>query len=71
MKPKWDLPAKEKKHGKRMGTGKYIDPTTDYGFKRIFGTETNKNLLISLLNELFRGRKVIKDLEYNRNDNES
>jgi len=53
---------------KRTRAGKYIDPTTDYGFKRIFGTETSKDLLISLLNELFRGRKVIKNLEYNRND---
>jgi len=54
--------------GKRIKTGKYIDPTTDYGFKRIFGKDANKELLISLLNELFRGRKVIKSLEYNRND---
>jgi len=52
----------------RTRTGKYIDPTTDYGFKRIFGKDTSKDLLISLLNELFRGRKVIKSLEYNRND---
>jgi len=49
-------------------TKRYIDPTTDYGFKRIFGTEVNKDLLISLLNGLFRGRKVIRSLEYNPNE---
>jgi len=48
--------------------GRYIDPTTDYGFKRIFGTEVNKDLLLAFLNELFRRRKVIKDLVYNKNE---
>ncbi|WP_437920292.1 Rpn family recombination-promoting nuclease/putative transposase [Sphingobacterium sp. LRF_L2] len=46
----------------------YIDPITDYGFKRIFGSEINKDLLISLLNGLFRGRKNIVDLVYERNE---
>ncbi len=45
--------------------GRFIDPLTDFGFKRIFGSEPNKDLLIAFLNELFRGRKVIKDLVYN------
>ncbi len=45
--------------------GRFIDPLTDFGFKRIFGSEPNKDLLIAFLNELFKGRKVIKDLVYN------
>lgn len=45
--------------------GRYIDPLTDFGFKKIFGSESNKDLLIAFLNELFIGRKVIKDLVYN------
>jgi len=45
-------------------TPKYIDLTTDYGFKRVFGTEASKELLISLLNECFQGRKNIKDISY-------
>jgi len=53
---------------RKTRTGKYIDPTTDYGFKRIFGKDASKELLISLLNGLFRGRKVINSLEYNRNE---
>jgi predicted transposase/invertase (TIGR01784 family) len=33
---------------------KYINPFTDYGFKRLFGEEANKDLLIDFLNELLR-----------------
>ncbi len=47
---------------------RYIDLTTDYGFKRIFGTEVNKDLLMDFLNELFQGKKIIKDLVYNKNE---
>ena len=31
---------------------KYINPFTDFGFKRLFGSEFNKPLLIDFLNEL-------------------
>jgi len=47
---------------------RYIDPLMDFSFKRIFGDEQNKDLLLSLLNALFRGRKHIVDLEFNKND---
>ena len=47
---------------------KYIDPLVDVAFKKIFGSEPNKDLLISFLNELFRGRKQITDLVYNKNE---
>jgi predicted transposase/invertase (TIGR01784 family) len=33
---------------------KYICPFTDFGFKKLFGTEPNKDLLIDFLNELLR-----------------
>ncbi|WP_439257805.1 Rpn family recombination-promoting nuclease/putative transposase [Lonepinella sp. BR2271] len=49
---------------------RYIDLTTDYGFKRIFGTEVNKDLLIAFLNEIFKDRKVIQDLIYNPNEHQ-
>ena len=49
-------------------TGKYIDPLVDFAFKKIFGSEPNKDLLISFLNEVFRGRKHIVDLVYNKNE---
>jgi predicted transposase/invertase (TIGR01784 family) len=33
---------------------KYINPFTDYGFKKLFGEEPNKDLLLDFLNELLR-----------------
>ncbi len=47
---------------------KYIVLLTDFSFKRIFGTDPNKDLLIAFLNEVFRDRKKIKDLIYNKNE---
>jgi len=48
--------------------GTFIDPLTDFGFKRIFGSEPSKELLISFLNELMKGKKIITDLVYNKNE---
>jgi hypothetical protein len=33
---------------------KYIDPFTDFGFKKLFGEECNKELLLDFLNELLQ-----------------
>ena len=52
----------------RPTIGKFIDPLTDFGFKYLFGREPCKDLLIDFLNELFRGRKIISDLTYNKNE---
>ena len=46
----------------------YIIQNFTLAFKKIFGSEPNKDLLISFLNELFRGRKQITDLVYNKNE---
>ena len=43
---------------------RYISLLTDFGFKRIFGTAMNKDLLICFLNSLFNGRQVVKDVAY-------
>ena len=52
---------------------RYVNPYTDFGFKKLFGTELNKALLISLLNALFdrsaqqspnEPKQVVKDLRY-------
>ena len=51
-----------------MGTegirDRYVNPYTDFGFKLLFGTAMNKELLISFLNSLLHGREVIKDVTY-------
>lgn len=43
---------------------KYINPHTDFGFKRLFGSEFNKELLISFLNAMFRGEQNVQDVTY-------
>jgi predicted transposase/invertase (TIGR01784 family) len=43
---------------------KYINPFTDYGFKKLFGTEINKDLLIDFLNQVLPERHHIQDLSY-------
>lgn len=43
---------------------RYIDPRTDFGFKYLFGTPMNKELLIGFLNALFHGTHIITDLTY-------
>ena len=44
---------------------KYINPFTDYGFKKLFGEEMNKDLLLDFLNELLKEEQgQIVDLTY-------
>ena len=47
---------------------KYINPFTDFGFKKLFGSEPNKDLLIDFLNQVLPGKHRIKDLTYARNE---
>ncbi len=48
----------------RQSEERYISLLTDFGFKRIFGTVLNKDLLINFLNSLFEGEQVITDVRY-------
>ncbi|XCN74237.1 MAG: Rpn family recombination-promoting nuclease/putative transposase [Candidatus Electrothrix aestuarii] len=43
---------------------RYINLFTDYGFKKVFGEEPNKDLLIAFLNELLGERDRVQDLTY-------
>lgn len=47
---------------------KYINPFTDFGFKKLFGSEPNKDLLIDFLNQVLPGKHKIKDLSYARTE---
>ena len=40
-----------------------LDIQSDYIFKRVFGVEKNKKLLISLINSILRGNPTVTDLE--------
>ena len=43
---------------------RYVNFYTDFAFKKLFGSEVNKYLLISFLNALLHGREEIKDITY-------
>lgn len=47
---------------------RYVNPYTDFGFKRLFGEEINKDLLISFLNALLQEEQHIVDVTYLRNE---
>lgn len=48
---------------------KYINPFTDFGFKKLFGTEPNKDLLINFLNDvILPQQKKVADLSYRKNE---
>ena len=48
---------------------RYINPFTDYGFKKLFGEEPNKELLLDFLNELlYEEQGRITDLTYMKNE---
>ncbi len=48
---------------------RYINPFTDFGFKKLFGTEFNKELLIDFLNQVLGDRERIQDLTYLNTEN--
>jgi predicted transposase/invertase (TIGR01784 family) len=47
---------------------KYLNPFTDFGFKKLFGSEPNKELLIDFLNQLLPPQHQIQDLTYARSE---
>lgn len=47
---------------------KYLNPFTDYGFKKIFGEEASKPLLIDFLNALLPQADQIVDLTFKNNE---
>lgn len=49
-----------------MALSKFLDPKYDLSFKRVFGTEKNKNILIHFLNDIlgFTGINAIQDVKF-------
>jgi predicted transposase/invertase (TIGR01784 family) len=43
---------------------KYINPYTDFGFKKLFGEEANKDLLVDFLNQLLPAKHKIVNLTF-------
>ncbi|MFY7788997.1 MAG: Rpn family recombination-promoting nuclease/putative transposase [Thermoflexibacteraceae bacterium] len=48
---------------------KYINPYTDFGFKKLFGEEGNKDLLIDFLNQLLPTHHQIQELNFHNVEN--
>ena len=49
----------------KIRKGVFIDPKIDFSFKRLFGRDENKELLVDFLNEVFRGEYKFSDVVYN------
>lgn len=50
-------------------SAKYINPYTDFGFKKLFGEEGSKELLIDFLNQLLPPHHQIKTLDFRNPEN--
>ena len=50
---------------------KYINPYTDFGFKKLFEEEANKDLLIHFLNQILPEKHQIKELHFRNPENMS
>ena len=48
---------------------RYINPYTDFGFKKLFGEEANKDLLIDFLNQLMPENQQIVTLDFRNTEN--
>ena len=48
---------------------RYINPYTDFGFKKLFGEEGNKNVLVDFLNQLLPTQHQIRDLSFRSLEN--
>lgn len=47
---------------------RYLNPYTDFGFKKLFGEEANKDLLIDFLNQLLPPRHQIAELDFRNSE---
>lgn len=49
-----------------MPLSKFLDPRNDYSFKKIFGTEKNKDIIIHFINDIlgFKGEQRIESVEF-------
>lgn len=52
-----------------MPQARFINPYTDFGFKKLFGEEANKDLLIDFLNPLLPPHHQIKELHFRNSEN--
>jgi predicted transposase/invertase (TIGR01784 family) len=56
--------ARKQKTVQEEGRARYLDPHTDFGFKKLFGTESSRDILQELLPVLLQREDKIKKLKY-------
>lgn len=47
---------------------RYINPFTDFGFKKLFGEEDSKEILIGFLNDLLPIKDKIINIKFKKNE---
>ena len=50
-----------------MALSKFLDPKNDVAFKKVFGSEEHKDILINFINDILelRGKEEIRELRRN------
>jgi hypothetical protein len=43
---------------------RYIDPTTDFGFKKLFGEKSNKEIIISFISDVLELETPLRDIHF-------
>lgn len=55
-------------YGQQVNLPCFIDPLEDLMFKRLFGAEQNKDLTITFLNHILKGKREVVTLEFLKNE---
>ena len=63
--------AKLHEYSGKIMVAKYFNPYTDFGFKKLFGEEGSKDLLIDFLNQLLPIHHQIQQLTLDLSGNKS
>ena len=58
----------QEREGGILVEARYMSPFTDFGFKKLFGEEANKRLLIDFLNHLLPIKDKIVDITFKKNE---
>jgi len=65
----FDVTLNYELHKEEKTVPRYLNPYTDFGFKKLFGEEANKDLLIDFLNQLLPPHHQIQSLQFKNPEN--
>lgn len=61
-------PAVAYSSNEQSGEPYFFDPLDDVGFKRLFASQQNKELTVSFINHVFKGKRQVVSLEFLKNE---